>query len=62
MLRISFLLFLAFFANVFWAALGNPSLMTGVQELILLSISVLFFVIAILQKEAGREGAGKNNQ
>ncbi len=53
-MKISMLLFVVFFGNVFWTSLGNNSLMSDVQELILLCISVLFFVIGILRAEAGQ--------
>ncbi|NNF23496.1 MAG: hypothetical protein HKN63_01635 [Rhodobacteraceae bacterium] len=45
-------LFAIFFLNVFLGATGQGTYLSEVQEMLLLSVSMLFFVAAILKREA----------
>ena len=58
---LSALLFAIFFFNVFLGATGGSSFLDGVPELVLLAASTLFFVAAILKREAA-EKKSKTNQ
>lgn len=49
---ISAILFAAFFLNVFLGASGRGAYLGNVSEMLLLVLSVLFFVAAILKREA----------
>jgi hypothetical protein len=49
---ISAILFAGFFLNVFLGASGRGAILGNVQEMLLLVLSVLFFVAAILKREA----------
>ena len=50
-IKLSFILFVIFFSNVLWASWGNNSLLTNVQELLVLCTCILLFVIGILRAE-----------
>jgi len=50
-LGIAAILFGTFFLNVFWGASGGGTYLSEVSELIVLMVSVLFFVAGILKRE-----------
>lgn len=50
-LGIAAILFGTFFLNVFWGASGGGIYLSEVSELIVLMVSVLFFVAGILKRE-----------
>lgn len=54
-LGISAVLFGAYFINVFLGASGGGLHLSEVSEMLVLAISVLFFVAGILRKEAKAE-------
>lgn len=65
--KLSLLLFAVFFGNVFWSSLGYESFFTHAQdlitveviivELIILMMSVCFFVLGILEAESKHQKA-----
>jgi len=56
-LGIAAILFGAFFLNVFWGASGGGIYLSEVSELIVLMVSVLFFVAGILKREKAAKKA-----
>ncbi|WP_114287204.1 hypothetical protein [Candidatus Halocynthiibacter alkanivorans] len=54
-LGIAAALFTAFFANVLLGSSGGEMYLNEVQEMLLLLASVIFFVAAILKKEAAKD-------
>lgn len=51
-LLISCVLFIAFFLNVLWGALGNKAPLNDVQEMLTLFVAAIIFAISVLQLEA----------
>ena len=62
MLLISIALFMIFGSNVVVGSMGGPQFMGDLGELLVVVSSVLFFVIAIVQKESKEKtSAGSNS-
>ena len=51
-MAIAAILFSIYFLNVSMGAFGGGAFLSDVNEMILLAVSVLFFVVAILKREA----------
>jgi len=61
-MTIATILFSAYFLNVSMGAFGGGTFLGDVSEMLLLVVSVLFFVVAILQREtaAKKDRESKN--
>lgn len=53
---ISVVLFVAYFLNVFLGAVTGNQILPDIPEMLMLAVSTLFFVIAILKREAEAKG------
>jgi len=53
---ISVVLFGLYFLNVSLGAFGTAAFLGDISEMLLLAISALFFVVAILKREAATKG------
>ncbi|MFT6104920.1 MAG: hypothetical protein ACJA1E_001346 [Paracoccaceae bacterium] len=58
-MAISALLFSCYFLNVSMGAFGSGVILNDIQELLLLIVSVIFFVAAILLREAVKKTSDK---
>ena len=52
----SFIVFLVFFSNVALGAFADSAFLNDVGEMVVLSFASVLFVVAILKKEADRQG------
>ena len=57
---IAAILFSTYFLNVSMGAFGGGQFLSDVPEMLLLAVSVLFFVVAILQREAAEKETAKS--
>ena len=51
-MAIAAVLFAVYFLNVFWGAVTSAPILGDILELLVLAVSTLFFVVAILKREA----------
>lgn len=56
---IAAVLFAAYFGNVFLGAFGGGPILSEIGEMLLMTASALFFVAAILKREAAAQAADK---
>ncbi len=61
MLIFSAVMFIIFGTNVVLGAMGSPQFLGDLGELLFVILSVIFFVIAIIQREAKQKASAGSN-